>query len=66
MPYAPRSLLRAAIERAQAMGYSPFAASELEYYIFRESYRKAHRKGYAGLEPAGWYIEDYHALQGSA
>ena len=65
VPYAPRTLLRGAIERAETMGYTPYAASELEYYIFRESYREAHRKGYAGLEAAGWYIEDYHALQGA-
>ena len=65
VPYAPRTLLRRAVERAQSMGYTPFAASELEYYLFRDSYRKANRKGYAGLEPAGWYIEDYHVLQGA-
>ncbi len=65
VPYAPRTLLRGAIEQAETMGYTPYAASELEYYLFRESYREAHRKGYAGLEAAGWYIEDYHALQGA-
>ncbi|MDC4226905.1 MAG: hypothetical protein MPW15_22355 [Candidatus Manganitrophus sp.] len=27
--------------------------------------RDAAAKGYNGLEPAGWYLEDYHALQGA-
>lgn len=65
VPYAPRTLLRRAVEQAAAHGYTAQAASELEYYIFRDSYREAARKGYSGLEPAGWYIEDYHALQGT-
>ena len=62
---APRSILRKQIERAEALGYTALAATELEYYIYTDSYREAHEKGYAGLTPAGWYIEDYHALQGS-
>jgi glutamine synthetase len=64
-PYAPRTILRRAVEQAAAMGYTVYAASELEYYIYRDSYRDAAAKGYRDLEPAGWYIEDYHALQGS-
>ena len=65
VPFAPRNLLHRAIEQAQTLGFSALAASELEYYIFRDSYRDAAHKGYHGLEPAGWYIEDYHALQGT-
>ncbi len=62
---APRSILRRQLEAAAALGYSAMAASELEYYIYRDSYREAHEKGYAELEPMGWYLEDYHILQGS-
>jgi glutamine synthetase len=58
-------LLQRAIDQATYLGYSAMAASELEYYIFRDSYRAAFQKGYVGLEDAGWYIEDYHALQGT-
>ncbi len=62
---APRSLLRAQIERAQQLGFDAKAGSELEYFIFDNSYRAAAEEGYAHMKPAGWYIEDYHALQGS-
>ncbi len=62
---APRSILRAQIEAARAAGFEARAASELEYYVFETGYRDAARQGYAGLESAGWYIEDYHALQGA-
>ena len=60
---APRTLLKTQIERLAAAGYHAMCASELEYYIFRETYDSAHRKGFEGLETFGWYIEDYHILQ---
>jgi glutamine synthetase len=64
---APRSMLRRQIEGAASQGLEAMAGSELEYYLFNTSYRDAAAGGYAdrALEPAGWYIEDYHALQGT-
>ncbi len=62
---APRSVLRRQVQRAADMGYQAMAGSELEYYIFHNSYRQAAAAGYGSLEPAGWYLEDYHVLQGT-
>lgn len=62
---APRSMLVAQVEKLAASGFQAFAASELEYYLFRDSYPGAARKGWSGLEPAGHYVEDYHVLQGT-
>ncbi|TWU14630.1 Glutamine synthetase [Symmachiella macrocystis] len=62
---APRSLLQKQIEQAEKLGYAAKAGSELEYFIFENSYRDAAEGGYANLKPAGWYIEDYHTLQGT-
>lgn len=62
---APRSLLIKQIEKAMEMGYATKAGSELEYYIFNDTYQEAAADKYQHLEPAGWYIEDYHALQGN-
>src|SRR4029453_12608524 len=62
---APRSMLRRQIDMANALGFTAKAASELEYFIFQDSYRDAAGKNYQDLTPAGWYIEDYHALQGA-
>ncbi len=62
---APRSILRAQVEALAAEGYLAAAASELEFYLYRDSYRAAQAKGYTDLEPAGWYVEDYHLLQGA-
>ncbi len=62
---APRSILGAQVEWAAAAGYSAMAASELEYFVYRDDYVDAARSGYRDLTPAGWYIEDYHLLQGT-
>jgi glutamine synthetase len=62
---APRSLLRHQVEKAKELGFTAMAASELEYYVFQDSYRKAAEADYRGLQPAGWYLEDYHILQGT-
>jgi glutamine synthetase len=62
---APRSILRRQINFAHRLGYQSFAASELEYYLFQNSYREAAAHGYRDLEPAGWYLEDYQILQGT-
>jgi glutamine synthetase len=62
---APRSILRRQTQAAQKLGFETLAASELEYYLFQNSYRQAAEQGYRELKPAGWYLEDYHILQGT-
>ena len=62
---APRSILRRQLEAARELGFDVMAASELEYYIFENSYRAAMEKNFQDLQPAGWYLEDYHTFQGS-
>ena len=59
---APRTVLRRQVERLTGHGLVAKAASELEFFIFDDTYEAARTKRYAGLEPAGWYIEDYHLL----
>lgn len=65
VPVAPRSILRRQVERLAAAGLTIMAASELEFFLYEQSYRTAHDSGYTELRPAGWYIEDYHLLQGA-
>ena len=63
VPFAPRSILKRQIEHAASLGLRPMMASELEFYLFRESFESAHAKGYVDLARFGWYNEDYHILQ---
>lgn len=62
---APRSILRRQVEQAKSAGFTAFAATELEHYLFRTSFRDAALQDFRTLEPAGWYLEDYHILQGT-
>jgi glutamine synthetase len=62
---APRSVLRRQTERAADLGLSAMAATELEFYMYRDTFEEAARKGHTQLSPTGWYIEDYHILQGA-
>jgi glutamine synthetase len=59
---SPRQVLIAQYERAAAMGYTPMMASELEFYLYKESYAEAHARDYRDLTPTIPYILDYHVL----
>jgi len=62
---APRTILRRQVERAAERGYMAMGASELEFFVFRDSYDDAAQKHYMGLDPIGRYVEDYHIFQGT-
>src|SRR3954452_8761514 len=59
---SPRQVLKAQLERAAALGFTPMMGSELEFYLLRETFEEAHAKGYSGLTPSVPYILDYHIL----
>ncbi len=61
---APRNILKRQIARAAERGFVPYMGSELEFFLFRETYRSAREKGYANLELRQHYNEDYHLLSG--
>jgi glutamine synthetase len=59
---SPRQVLKRQVERAQELGFMPMFGSELEFYLFQETYAEAHEKGFQGLTPSVPYILDYHIL----
>ncbi len=63
LPYSPRAMLKRQLERLEAKGFTAKMASELEFYVFDDSYAQAREKHYRDLKTAGWYIEDYHVLE---
>jgi len=65
VPYAPRGILRRQLARARDMGYVAMGASELELYVFKDSYEDVAKKSFVNLEPIGRLIEDYHIFQGT-
>jgi glutamine synthetase len=62
---SPRQILRHQITRAAERGFNVLSATELEFYLFRETYEEAQDKGWQGLKPHSATIEDYQLLQTS-
>jgi glutamine synthetase len=63
VPHSPRAILKKQLARVSALGMSVLCASELEFYLFNETFESAMKKRYRDLETAGLYIEDYNILQ---
>jgi glutamine synthetase len=63
LPHAPRGVLKRQLARLDAAKMRAFFASELEFYLFDESYDAIHAKGFRDPKTAGNYIQDYHVFQ---
>ena len=63
VPHSPRGLLKKQLKRLKDMGYDTAAATELEFFLFAQSYEELQKTGYRPLTPISAYNEDYHILQ---
>ena len=59
---APRTMLKKQLERLAGHGLSAFAATELEFILFKNTYEDAWNRAYRGLIPANQYNNDYSIL----
>ena len=59
MTVSPRQVLKAQLERLDALGFSPIGATELEFALYNTSYRDAMAGEYRNLEAASTYNIDY-------
>jgi glutamine synthetase len=59
---SPRQILRRQVQRLAERGWEAFAATELEFMVFRTPYDEAFRQAYRDLEPANLYNVDYSML----
>ena len=65
VPHSPRAILKKQLKRLEQMKLKAYMASELEFFLFDESYDSIHQKSYRGLKTLGNYVEDYHIFQTS-
>jgi len=63
VPHSPRAILKHQVARLEALGYSAVAATELEFFLFTQSFDDIRKSGFRDLEPISGYNEDYHILQ---
>jgi glutamine synthetase len=59
VPHAPRQILKAQVERAKAMGFTPMMATELEFFLFEKSFDDYRKSGFRDLAPLAGYNADY-------
>ena len=59
LAHSPRGILRKQVKRLQERGYLAYFASELEFYLFNETYDSARAKHWQNLDTASPYIGDY-------
>jgi glutamine synthetase len=63
VPQSPRAVLKRQVARARAMGFDAMMATELEFYVFEQSYEDLRDRGTEALTPISAYNEDYHIFQ---
>ena len=59
LPHSPRGMLRRQIARLKERGWMAFFASELEFYLFEETYDSARAKHWSSLATASPHLGDY-------
>ena len=62
---SPRQILRRQLDRLAGHGLTPYAGTELEFCVYRDSYEDAWKRGYRDLNPASLYNVDY-SMMGTA
>ena len=63
VPHAPRQMLKTQIARLKALGYDAMMATELEFFLFENSFDDIRKGGFRDLTPISGYNEDYAILQ---
>lgn len=63
VPHSPRALLKGQIRRLEAMGFKAMMATELEFFLFEQSYEDLRDKGCRDLKLISGYNGDYSIFQ---
>jgi glutamine synthetase len=63
VPHSPRAILKKQIARMEALGFEAKMATELEFFMFEQSFDEVSKGGFHNLRPISSYNEDYNILQ---
>ena len=61
--HSPRAVLKNQVRRLAERGWVSMAATELEFFLFQESFETLAADGYRAMTPISPYNEDYHIFQ---
>ena len=63
VPHSPRAVLKRQVARFGERGLRPMMASELEFFLFRESFDEIQDSAFRDITTISGYNEDYHIFQ---
>ncbi len=63
VPHSPRAVLKRQVVRLAERGLRPMMASELEFFLFRESFDEIQDSAFRDITTISGYNEDYHIFQ---
>ena len=63
VPHSPRAILKKQTQRLDAAGFRAYMASELEFFLFQQSFDDLRVNGHRRAVPVSAYNEDYHIFQ---
>ena len=58
--HSPRAVLQQQLARFETKSMQALFGSELEFFLFKQTFEEAHTDGYQKLTPISPYNEDYH------
>ncbi len=63
VPHSPRAILKKQMRALEDLGFAAFMATELEFFLFDQTFDHARETGYRNLRLSSAYNEDYHIFQ---
>ena len=63
VPHSPRAVLKKQIARLESLGFDAMMATELEFFLFENSFDEIRKNGFRDLQPISGYNEDYNIFQ---
>ena len=63
VPHSPRAVLKRQVAKLRDLGFEAKFATELEFFLFENSFDDIRKSGFRDLAPISGYNEDYHILQ---
>ncbi|MDE0969950.1 MAG: glutamine synthetase family protein [Octadecabacter sp.] len=63
VPHSPRAILKKQIAQLAELGFEAKMATELEFFLFEQSFDDIRKSGFRDMQPISGYNEDYNIFQ---
>ena len=63
VPHSPRAILKKQVAQLEELGFEAKMATELEFFLFEQSFDDIRKSGFRDMQPISGYNEDYNIFQ---